>query len=414
MRTLVVLGAILAAFPALGDSLRPPPEPRTAKARPIRDDLQRWRDNLTSRCILRLRDDAELNRIRGQIASFKDPTDQAAYATYFNEVILKAYNAQVIGIPGYGSYEDIEAHRRAAHDFLVNQRPQGPALAEAEVRAFIVAYKDYVKRADAERRWLNGLRAVSHCHTGDQRGQPLLENFEAFADMLEAESVKAELDKIVLPLIPTFAAKARVEALLASLRAPADLKAYAALVEEAAAVLAGLEGLEKDLAVVPLWAEILEGDARAELLATKAKAGEWRGAILDALAKLLPEIEPPAQPKRDKGLEKTATPLLKGRAGKVLAVRVLGPKAVVEEKDGKKVKVKYEHFPVAFVGDERPVKAWVDRPGLPAAEVCTLMLGTVRKHSKGVGVPLKKWIFNSDNIRLPILCKNRDKPGKPL
>jgi hypothetical protein len=176
---------------------------------------------------------------------------------------------------------------------------------------------------------------------------------------------------------------------------------------------------------LPLWAELFEGEEKTQLLAKGAAVTAAREKLVKALSTIFANIEPPKDT-GDKGLGGTAKGLVKGRADKILTVRVTSSKDTYKgsiEKFVKKIsetkvlmrkyEIRYDYFSMAYVSGDRPYDWWPDLPGLPAAEVCTLMVGVAKKYSKGVDVTIGKWLFETADIHYPILCKNATAVGKP-
>ncbi len=424
------LALILSAVPAVAQQIAPPPEPKHFSSRSIHQNLQRWYENLTTDCILAVRDDAQMNRIAGQISKHPAQPDQGIYVNYFNKVLLPRYNALLAGVPGYGTYAEIDARREATMKFLNDGLPKGPAGTEAEIKAFIVAYKAYAKRAAEERKWLMGLHAISPCHR-EQRFEniTLLKGFHNLNRFTDPAMVKSRLAEIRNPLVTHFGGMAELEGFFQKLESPSvtvDLLYWGEMIVDAARHFMKLLEVEKLYVTLPLWAEIFEGQEKTDLLAKQAAAVQMKEKVQKAIGTIFPNIEPPTG-KGDKGLEGTAKGLVKGRAVKLLTVRVTSPKGTYKGSIEKVVKklsdtkvlirkyeIRYDHFGVAYVADERPYQWWPELPGLPAAEVCSLVIGVAKKYSKGVDVTIGKWLFETNDTRIPILCKNAGAAGKPL
>jgi hypothetical protein len=421
---------VLLAWPAQAQPIKPPPDPQHFSSRSIHQNLQRWYENLTTDCILAVRDDAQINRIAGQISKHQAQPDQGIYVNYFNKVLLPLYNAQLAGVPGYGTYAEIDAKRQEFMKFLNDQLPKGPAGTEAEIKTFIAAYQAYAKRAAEMRTWLMGLHKLSPCHR-EQRFEniTLLKGFHNLNRFTDPAMVKARLAEIRDPLVPHFGGMGEIEGFFQKLESPGvtvDLLYWCEMILDAVRTYVKLVDVEKQYAVLPLWASIFEGEEKTQLLGKQAAVVATREKILKSVGTIFANIEPPAA-RPDKGLESTAKGLVKGRAAKILTVRVTSPKGTYKgsiEKFVKKIsetkvlmrkyEIKYDHFGVAYVSDERPYAWWPDLPGLPASDVCSLMIGVAKKYSKGVDVTTGKWLFESNDTRHPILCKNATAAGKPL
>jgi len=420
----------LFAMPVLAQPIKPPPDPQHFSSRPIHQNLMRWYDNLTTDCILAVRDDAQMNRIAGQISKHGQQPDQGIYADYFNKVLMPHYNALLKGVPGYGTYAEIDAKRQEHLKFLEEGLPKGPAGTEAEIRAFIAAYQAYAKRAAELRTWLMGLHRLSVCHR-EQRFEktPLLGGFHNLNRFTDPAMVRYRLAERRDPLVPHFGGMAGLEGFFQDLENPkeeVDLMYWAELILRAVREYKALVEAEQKYVTLPLWAEIFEGDEKTQLLAKGTAVTAAREKTQKAIGTIFANIEPPAN-KGDKGLEGTAKGLVKGRADKILTVRVTSGKGTYKgsiEKIVKKLSetkvlvrkydIRYDHFGVAYVSGDRPYDWWPDLPGLPAAEVCTLIVGVAKKYSKGVDVTIGKWLFETSDVHYPILCKHATAAGKPL
>ncbi|MBU1245062.1 hypothetical protein KJ612_17810 [Myxococcota bacterium] len=415
------------ALPAQAQPIKPPPDPQHFSSRPIHQNLVRWYENLTTDCILAVRDDAQINRIAGQISKHQAQPDQGIYVNYFNKSLLPLYNALLAGVPGYGTYAEIDAHREAATKFLNEQLPKGPAGTEAEIRSFVASYQAYIKRAAEERKWLMGLHKLSACHR-EQRFEniTMLKGFHNLNRFTDPAMVKARLAELRNPLVPHFGGMAELEGFFQKLESPKeemDLFFYGQLVMDAVRTFKTLGEVETQFAVLPLWAEIFEGDEKAELVGRLARITELKKKVFIAIGTIFNNIEPPAA-KAEKSLLGTAKSLVK--ASGVLSIRITSSKgtyngSVTQYKKVTETKVlvrtvpiKYDHFGISYVSNERPYQWWPDLPGLPATDVCTLVVGVAKKYSKGVDVQLGKWLFYPNDNRIPILCKNKDAAGKPL
>lgn len=420
---------ILPAAPVGAQPFPPPPDPQHFSSRPIHQNLLRWHDNLTTDCILAVRDDAQMNRIAGQISKHGQQPDQGIYADYFNKVLMPRYNALLKGVPGYGTYEEIDAKRQEFLKYLEEGLPKGPAGTEAELRAFIAAYQAYAKRAAEIRTWLMGLHKLSVCHR-EQRFEktPLLGGFHNLNRFSDPAMVKHRLAERRDPLVPHFGGMGAIEGFFQDLENPkeeVDLIYWGELALTAVRHYKSLAEAEQKYVTLPQWAELFEGEEKTQLLAKGATVTAAREKLVKALSTIFANIEPP-KAKADKGLEGTAKGLVKGRADKILTVRVTSSKDTYKgsvEKFVKKIsetkvlmrkyEIRYDYFSMAYVSGDRPYDWWPDLPGLPAAEVCTLMVGVAKKYSKGVDVTIGKWLFETSDIHYPILCKHANAVGKP-
>jgi hypothetical protein len=217
----IILFAALHAAPVGAQPFPPPPDPQHFSSRPIHQNLLRWHDNLTTDCILAVRDDAQMNRIAGQISKHGQQPDQGIYADYFNKVLMPRYNALIAGVPGYGTYAEIDAKRQEYMKYLEEGLPKGPAGTEAEIRAFIAAYQAYAKRAVELRTWLMGLHKLSVCHR-EQRFEktPLLGGFHNLNRFTDPAMVKHRLAERRDPLVPHFGGHGLHRGLLPGPREP--------------------------------------------------------------------------------------------------------------------------------------------------------------------------------------------------
>jgi hypothetical protein len=333
-------------------------------------------------------------------------------------------------VPGYGTYAEIDAKRQEFMKYLEEGLPKGPAGTEAEIKVFIAAYQAYAKRAAEIRTWLMGLHKLSVCHR-EQRFEktPLLGGFHNLNRFTDPAMVKHRLDEIRNPLVPHFGGMGTIDGFFQDLENPnetVDLMYWGELALSAVKHYQTLVDAEQKYVTLPLWAALFDGEEKTQLLAKGAALTAAREKMVKALGTIFSNIEPPSN-KGDKGLAGTAKGLVKGRDDKILTVRVTRSKDTYKgsiEKFVKKIsetkvlmrkyEIRYDHFGVAYVSGDRPYHWWPDLPGLPAAEVCTLMIGVAKKYSKGVDVTIGKWLFETNDIHYPILCKNAGAAGKPL
>ena len=312
---------ILYTAPVAAQPFPPPPDPQHFSSRPIHQNLLRWHDNLTTDCILAVRDDAQMNRIAAQISKHGQQPDQGIYADYFNKVLMPRYNALLTGVPGFGTYAEIDAKRQEFMKFLEESLPKGPAGTEAEIRAFIAAYQAYAKRTVEMRTWLMGLHKLSVCHR-EQRFEktPLLGGFHNLNRFTDPAMVKQRLTERRDPLVPHFAGMTRLEGFFELLENPkeeVDVFFLGQQVMEAVRTWVELGDVEKKYVTLPLWAEIFEAEEKSALLAKQAKMTELRAKVFTAIGTLFAAIEPP-KTKNEKGLLGTAKGLVKASKRKFL------------------------------------------------------------------------------------------------
>lgn len=254
----------------------------------------------------------------------------------------------------------------------------------------------------------------------------MLNGFHNLNRFTDPAMVKHRLAERRDPLIPHFGGMTRLEGFFEELENPkqnVDVFFLGQHVVEAVRTWEELGDIEKKYVTLPLWAELFEGEEKAALLAKQAKMTELRAKVFTSIGTLFAGIEPP-KAANEKGLLGTAKGLVK--ASKLLSLRVTRGKgnysgSVTQYKKisetkvlVREVPVRYEHFGIAYVVDDRPYEWWPDLPNLPASSVCRLMVGVAKKYSKGVDVKLNKWEFYPNELPVPILCKNKDAAGKPL
>ncbi len=431
-----------------GGGLQPPPPTSSYKSRPLHSDLVRMHLALTQSCILAESDTGAMARLGEKVSSFKaEPADQPRFAAYYNDVLLPAYNAAKTGVLGFGTYEEIDARRAASMKALAELLPKGPVSDETQAQAFITAYRAYEERAAADFDYLSRLQQTSGCHAGTAPLEklPHLGGFSAWRRAVEPRNVVATLHELRDEAAPGGGPSDRVEKLVAKLSGavpttpqegaagrkqrdqaalPTDIKKLGQLARDAVMLYHQVKQANTNPRLLELWAGLYDGAEREALLSAPARAEQSLDALVTGAIKVLGQIEPPAATVKDKKLLTIANPLVKKRRGPALSVRVLSPMEKVdrEETDTEdlgdrvvvhKYRVVYDTFAIGFVGDDRPYAWWPDLPGLPAKQVCTAMTGMARRYKKGRNVPLNKWLFVTDDIAIPILCRNKDKAGAP-
>jgi hypothetical protein len=417
---------------AVADLAVPPPLPEppviqksTASSFNLAKRMELWVEVFGGRrCILTETDPAaQIQGIGRMISNHRDPSEQAALLTYYNQHLVAHGQAHLAGVPGFGTWDDIAAKKNASFDWMKANLPHGPADTADQAKAYVAAYLAYRERAAEDHEYARALAAASPCHRKDQAptGRPQgVELFSIWLHATEARQVErvlaVERDKLVPPGLGGEVQARRVLDQASSAKLD-RLYTYGKLLKDAYGAYGALEQSKPTAERMTWFASLYDGERRAAMERAPTRLVETQA----ALAALIHELIPDVKPAKAVGGAPAATvkQVLSGKhilASRATSAIRTGDTVTTDERELSATKVLVRTYRVAFTAfDVQWVTAgnayWLDLPGLPARDVCALHHATVRKYTKGVDVQLHKWLVMQDDVLSPMLCKDKASTG---
>lgn len=354
-------------------------------------------------------DKAMGERIRdhaAKAAALTDPTDRKNAIAYM-AAVQKEYDAQQVGIPGFGTYAELTARRDKELAEIKASFPTGNPKTPDEFKATAEGYAKFRARATAAVALSEKLRSVSPClnESGDwneiwYRLTP--ENIENQIGQHAGpigNNLMGGYDRIMINVDQFMATQAKP---------PADVDAVAETTRVAVSLYHQLGELEPGIALAPLWMEYFHPSAKQKVKDAPAKVAEMRAATLAIAQKYLPMVKPPAS-KKEAANEKVFRTFHKKAfpAEKLVAVRALPSRKsdMFTVDRGVKFRRVYKSFLAYYV---TPLTQELGPlPGFENKDLCELHWISFSFYEKGMFVQLKRWeVMRQPGLLSPMLCKN--------
>ncbi len=367
----------------------------------------------------------KLTRLGKLIARVRDRRDRFNMLAYFNQKLIIHANAQLKGVPGMGSWKQLDDRRAASVAKLRGLLPKKPAsapkLSSAQIRQFAGAVKAYRARAAADHKFVTALFKRSPCHRKNWPGGSTPKHLAGFRhwqrDVLPRE-VDDRLNKALKQVMPRSSAHTRGEGFLKQWanKLPSRQADYGELLRAAVGIY---RDLQKDTWVfdaLKVWSEALPKAQTVIIRETLASVARVRDGVAAKYAKHIAEVRPS---KRVRGGReaRAGRRLVRKRFRRVAGWRVTArmkrvkrTKTAVVKKRGRSYAIKYTEafnaFSLEAVVKQKPYKWFIDMPGVAVKDVCALHWGRARYYTRGRKVKLRRWQLES-HMMTPMLCQHK-------
>ena len=362
-------------------------------------------------------------RNRETIRSLTGPEAQA-FAAYYDDVLAPYFAPMRTGVPGYGTYDEIIAHREAAAAWLREHAPPVTPIETADDAArYIAAENAFLERVDAERAWTEGLIAAGPCiryYIRRSSEHPRLGDFAAYRHWISETAIAQQVVEIrgrAWPHLrgPAQGANTLEHHLAGPFRSPGDLGTALLVV---AADVRAIDEEDGDAALLAqLGAGLTHGAQQpiAQLLAARAKI---RGALAAWFAEHIAAMG--VWPAVKDGGAAAAMKAYVGHARGLVAARVTSKLTSFDEVRSE-FAGKVFITPVRFSGKTYsfhvvrkgpPWERWPRDLGIEPAALCTVVGIAAVRYDRGAEVKRGVWEYNTDSP-YPIRCVDADRTFAP-